>query len=625
MNYTHVFFSRLLQVKNSNQPWQGGDRWSSLNGWLYMVSYFLICVACFIIPVVIGRYLFRRQVNPYYRRIYLLFGAFILTTGITFFLDAISVWIPIYTIKAIVSLVTGVVSVITLFYLFKFLPRAFSLRVSKKRENYKNEERFRLLVEEVEDYAIIMVDLEGHVGTWNKGAEAIKGYTAGEIIGKPISVFYSEEDIAKNEPENNLKTAREQGRFGNETRRIRKDGSVFWANCVITALHDERGELYGYSTVTRDVTERKRLQDGINLLNQDLERRIEEKTREVITGAKRFRALVEHSHDAISLFNEKMEVIYRSPVAQRVRGEVSENLSVMESIHPDDREAVMKMFQDAIENPGKPIPMFFRTIDVNGGFLYADGSLINLLQDESVKAFVTNLRDVTDKQRVQEQLKETLAETRRLAESLQMVREEERTSMAREIHDHLGQMLTVLRLEISMIKSKLTPKDEPIKEKIENAINTTNEVIGTVRKIASKLRPALLDDMGLAAALEWQCREFRKSTGVPCAFTEENFDDIASQVDKSVATAIFRLYQEALTNIMKYAEATQVQSSLIYKDGFITLKIGDNGKGFDMEEIKNKKTLGIVGMKERVLIMDGDFELKSKPGFGTTITVKVKL
>ncbi|MES2374244.1 MAG: PAS domain S-box protein [Bacteroidota bacterium] len=260
----------------------------------------------------------------------------------------------------------------------------------------------------------------------------------------------------------------------------------------------------------------------------------------------------------------------------------------------------------------------------NGEIIFVEIHAHDVMYNEqSVRLVLIN--DVTEKLKVEEKLKETLTETRRLAESLQVVREEERTGMAREIHDHLGQMLTVLRLEISMIKSKLTPNDAPIKEKIEGAINTTNEVIATVRKIASKLRPALLDDMGLAAALEWQCREFRKNTGVSCVFTEENFEDIAGQLDKSVATAIFRLSQESLTNIMKYAEATQVQSSLVYKDGLISLQISDNGKGFDVEEIKNKKTLGILGMKERVLIMNGDFELKSKPGSGTTITVKVKL
>jgi PAS domain S-box-containing protein len=243
--------------------------------------------------------------------------------------------------------------------------------------------------------------------------------------------------------------------------------------------------------------------------------------------------------------------------------------------------------------------------------------------NEIVRLILIN--DVTDKLKVEEKLQETLAETRRLAESLQAVREEERTSMAREIHDHLGQMLTVLRLEISMIKSKLKPEDTILKEKIEGAIGTTNEVIATVRKIASKLRPALLDDMGLAAALEWQCREFRKSTGVVASFIEESMDDISEKIDKSVATAMFRLYQEALTNIMKYAEATEVKSSLIYADGLMTLVVSDNGRGFDPETAKQKKTLGLLGMKERVLIMNGEFELESRPGKGTTITVKVKV
>lgn len=235
------------------------------------------------------------------------------------------------------------------------------------------------------------------------------------------------------------------------------------------------------------------------------------------------------------------------------------------------------------------------------------------------------INDVTEKLKIEEKLKETLSETRRLAESLQVVREEERTNMAREIHDHLGQMLVVLRLEISLIKSKLPEGETVILEKVNNAINTANEVIATVRKIASKLRPALLDDMGLVAALEWQAREFKKNTGVLCTFYEHDMETVTSKIDKVVANALFRLYQEALTNIIKHAEATRVESSLKYADGAITLQIVDNGKGFDPEIVKNKQTLGLVGMKERVLIMNGTFELYSEPGKGTSITVKVQL
>lgn len=260
----------------------------------------------------------------------------------------------------------------------------------------------------------------------------------------------------------------------------------------------------------------------------------------------------------------------------------------------------------------------------NGEVIYVEVHAHDVTYDDEPARLVL-INDVTEKIETEKKLQESLTESRHLAESLQVVREEERTNMAREIHDHLGQMLTVLRLEISMIRSKIPDEDVLLKEKINHAVETTNEVIATVRKIASKLRPALLDDMGLAAALEWQCREFRKSTGVQCVFIERNMDDVTGRIEKAAANAMFRLYQEALTNIMKYAEATKVESSLVFENDELTLSITDNGKGFDPEEVKTKKTLGLLGMKERVLIMKGEFELKSKPGSGTTITVKVKL
>ena len=232
------------------------------------------------------------------------------------------------------------------------------------------------------------------------------------------------------------------------------------------------------------------------------------------------------------------------------------------------------------------------------------------------------LNDITERLYIENKLKETLEETRHLAASLQSVREEERTTMAREIHDQLGQILTGLRLEISMIKSKTPDKSVPLKEMLSNAIQTTDEVIATVRKIASRLRPALLDDMGLGAAMEWQSREFRKSTGISCIFSEEGSDD---QIDKNTATGLFRLYQEALTNIIRHASATKVETFLMVANNKITLTITDNGKGFKMEEVKSKKTLGLTGMKERVYLMHGEFELVSNPEKGTVITVKVAI
>src|SRR5438094_209673 len=134
-----------------------------------------------------------------------------------------------------------------------------NLAINRKPEYLKpGEEEFRLLVESIKDYAIFMIDATGHILSWNKGAEKIKGYSASEVLGKHISIFYTEQEIQKGEPENNLKKTKEKGRFETENWRVRKDGSRFWADIVFTALYDEQGNLKGFAKVIRDITEQKK-------------------------------------------------------------------------------------------------------------------------------------------------------------------------------------------------------------------------------------------------------------------------------------------------------------------------------------------------------------------------------
>ena len=155
------------------------------------------------------------------------------------------------------------------------------LEKSSREALRENEARFRLLVSGIRDYAIFMLDPEGRIKSWNEGAERIKGYRAEEIVGKHFSIFYSEEDRAKNKPERELKKALERGRFEDEGWRIRKDGSRFWANVVVTRIQDEQGKTIGFSKVTRDLTERKAAEDEIRRLNEELEHRVAERTAEL--------------------------------------------------------------------------------------------------------------------------------------------------------------------------------------------------------------------------------------------------------------------------------------------------------------------------------------------------------
>ena len=159
----------------------------------------------------------------------------------------------------------------------------------------QNEESYRLLVDSVRDYAIFMIDTEGCIVTWNKGAEKIKGYASDEVLGKHISIFYTKNEIEKREPDNNLKKAIEEGRFETEGWRVRKDGSLFWADVVFTALFNEHEELIGFAKVTRDITEQKRIENEITHLNETLEKRVAERTEELQKSEKKFHDLFQNN------------------------------------------------------------------------------------------------------------------------------------------------------------------------------------------------------------------------------------------------------------------------------------------------------------------------------------------
>jgi PAS domain S-box-containing protein len=271
----------------------------SFGEWLYVIGYLFIWIACLLIPFLVRRYIFRQLVDPAYVRVYYLFAAFIFFAGLTFLVDAIGVLTPISGIKTITSVITGCITWTTVFYLVKFLPIAFSKKLASRRKHQKNEERFRLLIEEVKNYAIFMIDMDGAVVSWNKGAEAITGYTSKEIINRHFSIFYTAEEIDRGEPGLALRIARESGRFGKEVKHLRKNHEEFWANIVVTPLYDNKN-LYGYSVVTRDVTDRKIMQENINKLNDELEKKVDQKTREVIAHAEKLQKLNNELEDRVT-------------------------------------------------------------------------------------------------------------------------------------------------------------------------------------------------------------------------------------------------------------------------------------------------------------------------------------
>lgn len=232
------------------------------------------------------------------------------------------------------------------------------------------------------------------------------------------------------------------------------------------------------------------------------------------------------------------------------------------------------------------------------------------------------IRDISVRKQAEEQLKASHEELQLLTSHLLDVKEEERQRISREIHDELGQLVTAIKMDMLWIRKKMNTDDssEKIAEKIEMINHMLDEAVVFVRRISSELRPRILDDFGLVAALDWQSKEFEKRFSIPVYFTEPKE---WVELPADIATGLFRMFQESLTNVARHSAAKHVSASVMAENNAVTLTIADDGRGFDINTVVGKKTLGLLGMKERAAIMHGQLNIMSTPGKGTTVTVTV--
>jgi signal transduction histidine kinase len=209
-----------------------------------------------------------------------------------------------------------------------------------------------------------------------------------------------------------------------------------------------------------------------------------------------------------------------------------------------------------------------------------------------------------------------------LSGRLATVQEEERARIARELHDELGVGLTCLKIDLSRLATIVgddigADARAKLDDKVRSMVEQVDGTIASVQRLATQLRPALLDDLGLVAAIEWQCQDFQKRTGIPCTCVT-SADDIAMEPER--ATAIFRICQEALTNTARHAQATAVTIKLESRNDFLDLVVADNGVGISDTKVSDRKSLGLLGMKERVALFGGDLTIQGIYGRGTTVT-----
>lgn len=227
-----------------------------------------------------------------------------------------------------------------------------------------------------------------------------------------------------------------------------------------------------------------------------------------------------------------------------------------------------------------------------------------------------------------DELKNSRQQLRDLAARLDSIREKERAWIAREIHDELGQLFTSIKYELSLLRKRISKQEDrpeaktDIEERLQSMSELVDVAIKTVQMVATELRPGILDDLGLMATIEWQTSDFQQRTRITCRL---HSDLQAIRLDRERATAVFRIFQEVLTNIARHAGATRVEIRIKEKSGHLYLDVKDNGRGITDEEIADPKSLGILGMRERVLLLSGEMRISGAPKKGTHVHLKIPL
>ncbi|HEX8963297.1 MAG TPA: PAS domain S-box protein [Rhodocyclaceae bacterium] len=350
--------------------------------------------------------------------------------------------------------------------------------------------------------------------------------------------------------------------------------------------------------------------------------------RELLESGERLQETMRAAMDAIVIVDAGQRVIMFNPAAEKMFGcSMAEAIGTrLENFLPERYRARHRQHVESFGKSVEGARIMAASREVVG--LRADGSefpieaTVSRVTINGETLYTVILRDITDRRRSDQQLLETNRQLRELSATLQDVREKERTHIARELHDELGQQLTGLKLELSWLGSQLAEKRDGLAAKVESMKQQIETTIKSVRRISTDLRPALLDDLGLCAAIEWLAADFSAKTGLEM---ELDLDDAPCMQDDKVATALFRITQECLTNVARHAEASQVRISLRSEDDMLVLEVADNGKGLPPGEQGRPGGHGLIGIRERAIMLGAQAAFISGPGAGTAVRITIPL
>lgn len=478
-----------------------------------------------------------------------------------------------------------------------------------------SEERLRSIVQSTSD-AIVLVNALMKVAFWNKGAEETFGYVADDIIGQPLTRIIP--DRHHEQLERHVQGVRllKGLHLANKTLELvgrRKDGSEFPLELSVTSWRG-KADLF-FTIIMRDISERRLAEEQLDRLHHH-NQVVLNSAGEGIYGVDREGRLTFVNPAAAKMFGWEAQALIGQSLHALVyqtdpsgRPIIEHPCPIVETITGGElREHVDSTFWRK-DGTGFPVEYVSTPIQERG---------------EIVGAVVV-FKDTTERKRAEAQLQDSLRRLRKLSGRLEGIREEERGRIARELHDELGVGLTCLKIDLSrlggLIGERLEPRDRAkVDEKVRGMKEQVDTTITSVQRIVAELRPGVLDDLGLVAAIEWQCLDFQRRTGITCCCTMSHED---LRVDPEYATAVFRICQEALTNVTRHAQATEVQVRLEDEGIGLMLQVRDNGRGIPHGRLADAKSFGLLGMRERAGLLGGDVQITSAEGEGTTIVLRL--
>jgi PAS domain S-box-containing protein len=489
-------------------------------------------------------------------------------------------------------------------------------------ERKRAEEQLRLMqfsVDHASD-AITWVDSQSRIVYANEAASRSLGYSREELHSLTIP------DIDRHLPKEDWgahwEKLRERGSMTFETQNVSKQGGVFPVEVSANYLEFD-GKEYSFAFV-RDITERKRAQDALRESDQ------------------RYKDFISHSHEGVWRIEMEQPIPIELPTEEILERTMqysymaecnlafARNLgfSTLEEVVgrplrdliPSSDQERLSSIRSAIQGGLRSRTQEFRGLDKAGNCKYFLRTEIPIIENGMwVRAWGIT-RDITELKQAEEERLRSLEQLRALAGRLQSIREEERKRVAREIHDQLGQALTAIKIDFSSLIRELAAGEKQPSKRTASILQLVDESIHSVRRIATELRPGILDDLGLVAAIEWAGEDFESRTGTQCRL---DLPPESIAVDAERATAIFRIFQETLTNVARHADASLVDVRLAKEDGDLTLEVHDNGKGISEDKLLNGKSLGILGMRERAMLLGGELTISGPPGSGTTVRVRI--